>query len=169
MLALTNGPTRAPEREVEISGEHVAGAAFLVPVAFTRTAAAADTAVPRTAAVAIVASRIVPVPHGQSPRGPAIVSSASECDGRSSSAIVPNRITAGNASSGALGCSARFGAGSSSFLTPAAEAIEEIHPGRIGSHCGVTQNLSKTARLAFASWNHLAGWLRRLESLWRAA
>ena len=38
----------------------------------------------------------------------------------------------------------------------------------VDQHCGVTQDLSCAASQTFASWNQIAGWLRRLEALERA-
>ena len=85
-VALSDRPTLASAREVEIPGEHVARVTVFVAVAFAAPTTTAEIAVPRSAAIAVVASRIVPVPHGQSPFGrPSAFAHPSATVGRSSS------------------------------------------------------------------------------------
>src|SRR5262245_47677152 len=60
-LTLTSAP------EVEIPREHVARFTVVVAVAFVAPSAVAACAVPRFTTVAVIASRIVSVPHWQSP------------------------------------------------------------------------------------------------------
>jgi hypothetical protein len=62
-VALPNGPALKSKRQVEISREHVAWIALVVPVAVARAATAPKVAVPGTATIAIVIARVVSVPQ----------------------------------------------------------------------------------------------------------
>jgi hypothetical protein len=57
-VALPCGPALTPTRQVEVSREHLAWIALVVPVAIARAAAATEAAVPVDATIAIVVARI---------------------------------------------------------------------------------------------------------------
>jgi hypothetical protein len=65
-VALSDRLPLVSTREVEIPGEHVARVTVFAAVAFAAPTTTAETAIPPVA-IAVIASRIVPVPHGQSP------------------------------------------------------------------------------------------------------
>src|SRR5262249_30795263 len=66
-VAFSDRPTLASTRQIEIPGEDVARITIFVPaVAFVAATTTAGTAIRRFATVAVVASRIVSVPHGHS-------------------------------------------------------------------------------------------------------
>src|SRR4029450_11264020 len=65
-VALSDRPTLAPTRQVEIPREDVTRSTVFVAVAFVASTTAA-TAISRFTTVAVIASRIVSVPHRQSP------------------------------------------------------------------------------------------------------